>query len=108
MPYKGLRRQVRRDLLVEAQKHSPTKLLRQIPCIGPIRAALLIALLQTPHRAIRSENAIDPLWAAATFVVDVVGKAGRIVAGVNREHGISTFAESIVRFIVRFFVLFYN
>jgi transposase len=46
----GLRRQVRRDLLVEAQKHSPTKLLRQIPCIGPIRAALLIALLQTPHR----------------------------------------------------------
>jgi hypothetical protein len=28
----GLRRQVRRDVLVEAQKHSPTKLLRQISC----------------------------------------------------------------------------
>ena len=27
-----------------------TKLLRQIPSIGPIRAALLIALIQTPHR----------------------------------------------------------
>jgi transposase len=26
------------------------KLLRQIPCIGPIRAGLLIALIQTPHR----------------------------------------------------------
>jgi transposase len=26
------------------------KLLRQIPSIGPIRAALLIALIQTPHR----------------------------------------------------------
>jgi transposase len=24
--------------------------LRQIPCIGPIRAARLIALMQTPHR----------------------------------------------------------
>jgi transposase len=45
-----LRRQVRRDLLLESRKHNPTKLLRQIPCIGPIRAALLIALIQTPHR----------------------------------------------------------
>jgi transposase len=26
------------------------KLLRQIPCIGPIRAGLLLALIQTPHR----------------------------------------------------------
>lgn len=25
-------------------------MLREIPCIGPIRAALLIALIQTPHR----------------------------------------------------------
>src|SRR5438876_7380374 len=45
-----LRQEVRRDLLVEAKKHKPWKLLRQIPGIGPIRAALLIALLQTPHR----------------------------------------------------------
>ena len=27
-----------------------TKLLRQIPCIGPIQAACLLALKQTPHR----------------------------------------------------------
>jgi transposase len=36
--------------LAESRNHSATKLLRQIPLIGPIRAALLIALIQTPHR----------------------------------------------------------
>jgi transposase len=40
----------RRDLLAESKKHSAANLLRQIPSIGPIRAALLIALIQTPHR----------------------------------------------------------
>lgn len=45
-----LRQEVRRDLLVESKKHKAWKLLRQIPGIGPIRAALLIALMQTPHR----------------------------------------------------------
>ena len=45
-----LRQQVRRDLLAESRKHGAMKLLRQIPSIGPIRAALLIALMQTPHR----------------------------------------------------------
>jgi HKD family nuclease len=39
-----------RELLVESRKHPAAGLLQQIPCIGPIRAALLIALLQTPHR----------------------------------------------------------
>jgi transposase len=47
---RSLREQVRRDLLAEGRKHSAMKLLRQIPSIGPIRAALLIALMQTPHR----------------------------------------------------------
>ena len=45
-----LRQQVRHDLLAESKKHSAMKLLRRIPSIGPIRAALLIALIQTPHR----------------------------------------------------------
>ncbi len=45
-----LRQEVRRDLLAESRKHSAMKWLRQIPSIGPIRAALLIALIQTPHR----------------------------------------------------------
>jgi len=45
-----VRQEARHDLLVESRKHSAVKLLRQIPAIGPIRAALLVALLQTPDR----------------------------------------------------------
>jgi len=45
-----LRQQVRRELFAESRKHTAMKWLRQIPSIGPIRAALLIALIQTPHR----------------------------------------------------------
>jgi transposase len=47
---RSLREQVRRDLLAEARKHKAMKFLRQIPSIGQIRAALLVALMQTPHR----------------------------------------------------------
>jgi transposase IS116/IS110/IS902 family protein len=43
------------------------KLLRQIPSIAPIRAALLVALLQTPHR-FRSKR---QLWAYSGFAVEV-------------------------------------
>jgi len=46
----GLRRILRPELLAESRKHKAVKLLRQIPCIGPIRAARLLALMQTPHR----------------------------------------------------------
>ena len=42
------------------------KLLRQIPSIGPIRAALLVALLQTPHR-FRTKR---QLWAYSGFAVE--------------------------------------
>jgi transposase len=45
-----LRQQARKELLAEGRKHSATKLLRQIPGIGPLRAAQLVALMQTPHR----------------------------------------------------------
>jgi len=41
---------LRRTLRPESRKHKAAKLLRQIPCIGPIRAARLLALMQTPHR----------------------------------------------------------
>jgi transposase len=47
---RALRQEVRRDLMVESKKHKAWKLLRQVPGIGPIRAALLVALIQTPHR----------------------------------------------------------
>jgi transposase len=46
----ALRRKLRPELLAESRKHKAAKLLRQIPCIGPIRAARLIALMQTPPR----------------------------------------------------------
>jgi transposase len=46
----GLHLRVRRELLVESRQHAATKLLRQIPAIGPLRAAVLVALLQTPDR----------------------------------------------------------
>jgi transposase len=60
-----LRRQARHDLLAESRKHPAVKLLRQIPSIGPIRAALLVALVQTPHR-FRGKR---QLWAYSGFAV---------------------------------------
>jgi transposase len=45
-----LRQEIRRELLAEGREHFATRLLQQIPSIGPIRAALLIALMQTPNR----------------------------------------------------------
>ena len=46
----ALRQQARRELLSESRRHKASKRLREIPCIGPIRGALLVALMQTPHR----------------------------------------------------------
>jgi transposase len=46
----SLRREAKREFLAESRKHSATKWLRQIPAIGAIRAAILIAVLQTPYR----------------------------------------------------------
>src|ERR1700736_5610090 len=45
-----LRQQARRALLAESRKHTITAKLRQIPSLGPIRSALAVALIQTPHR----------------------------------------------------------
>ena len=45
-----LRQEVRRDLLAESKKHPAWKKLCGIPSIGPIRAAELLGILQTPHR----------------------------------------------------------
>src|ERR1700704_1355636 len=68
---RSLRQQVRRDLLVESKKHQATKLLCQIPSIGPIRAALLIALIQTPHR-FRTKR---PLWKYSGFAIETHSSA---------------------------------
>src|SRR6202048_1763135 len=45
-----LRQEVRRDLLAESKKYQAWKRLCGIPSIGPIRAAELLGILQTPHR----------------------------------------------------------
>jgi transposase len=45
-----VRQEVRRELLAESKKHQAWKLLCQIPSIGPIRAAVLLGILQTPYR----------------------------------------------------------
>jgi len=66
---RGLRQGVRRDLLAESRKHGATQLLRQIPGIGPIRATLLVALLQTPHR-FRTKR---QLWAYSGLAIEKHG-----------------------------------
>ena len=68
---RSLRHEVRRDLLAESKKHKATKLLCQIPSIGPIRAALLIALIQTPHR-FRTKR---PLWKYSGFAIETHSSA---------------------------------
>ena len=62
-----VRQQARHDLLLESHKHPAVMLLRQIPSIGPIRAALLVALLQTPHR-FRTKR---QLWAYSGFAIEI-------------------------------------
>jgi len=46
----GIRKETRKELLAESRKHPARQFLEQIPRLGPIRVALLIALIQTPHR----------------------------------------------------------
>ena len=93
---RALRQEVRCQLLGEAQKHNAWKLLREIPFIGPIRAALLIALMQTPHR-FRTKR---QLWAYSGFGIEthssaeqrfVQGELQRTkkpaaIRGLNRNH----------------------
>ena len=68
---RSLRHEVRRDLLAESKNHKATKLLCQIPSIGPIRAALLIALIQTPHR-FRTKR---PFWKYSGFAIETHSSA---------------------------------
>ena len=91
-----LRQQVRQELLAEARKHRAWKLLRGIPSIGPIRAALIIAILQTPHR-FRTKR---QLWTYSGFGIETHSSAehryiqGELqrskkqisIRGLNRNH----------------------
>ena len=66
-----LRQQVRRDLLAESKKHKAWKLLCQIPAIGPIRAAVLLGILQTPHR-FRTKR---QLWNYGGLAIEMLSSA---------------------------------
>jgi transposase len=39
-----------KDLLKEARKHAAIKILRSVPGIGPLRAAIILGIAATPHR----------------------------------------------------------
>jgi len=45
-----LRREAKRAMLTESRKHRAVELLRTIPQLGPIRAALIVATVDNPHR----------------------------------------------------------
>lgn len=91
-----LRHTVRGELLVESRKHSAVKVLRQIPYIGPLRAAQLVALMQTPHR-FRSKRQLWTYSGLAVVTHDsaqyryVDGQLERVkkpqqVRGLNHNH----------------------
>jgi transposase len=93
---RALRQNVRRELLEESKKHKAWKLLCQIPSIGPIRAAVMIGIVQTPHR-FRTKR---QLWAYGglgiethssadhRFVDGQLQRSNRQVSlrGLNRNH----------------------
>ena len=57
-----LRHTVRGEFLAESRKQQAVNVLRQIPFIGPLRAAQLVALIQTPYR-FRSKRRCGPIVA---------------------------------------------
>ena len=91
-----LRQQARRELLAESRKHPITAKLRQIPYLGPIRSALAVALMQTPHR-FRTKR---QLWAYSGLALEtrisaeyrmVEGQVRRskkllCIRGLNKDH----------------------
>jgi transposase len=91
-----LRHTVRGELLVESRKYQAVKILRQIPFIGPLRAAQLVALMQTPYR-FRSKRKLWTYCGLAVVKHDsaqylyVDGQLQRVkkpqqVRGLNRNH----------------------
>src|SRR6266436_3302452 len=91
-----LRQQARRELLVESRKHAITAKLRQIPYLGPIRSALAVALIQTPHRFRTKRQlwaysglALEPhISAEYRFVEGQVRRSKKVLSirGLNKDH----------------------
>src|SRR5947199_4110183 len=88
--------QTRGELLAESRKHTITVRLRQIPSLVPIRSALAVALIQTPHR-FRTKR---QLWAYSGLALEtrttgehryVKGQLRRSkkqisIRGLNKDH----------------------
>ncbi len=66
-----LRREARQALLSESRKQPANHWLRSIPSMGPIRAALLMAVVQTPHR-FRTKR---QLWAYSGLALETHSSA---------------------------------
>jgi len=66
-----LRQGVRRDLIAESKKQKAWKRLCEIPSIGPIGAAVLLGILQTPHR-FRTKR---QLWAYGGLAIETHSSA---------------------------------
>jgi transposase len=85
-----LRREARQELMVESHKHEAVKLLCTVPFLGPIRSALLLGRVQTPHR-FRTKR---QFWAYCGLAVETRSSAdyqfanGQLVLtrGLNENH----------------------
>ena len=74
----ALRREARRDLIAACRPHAAAKLLCTVPFLGPIRTALLIGRVQTPHR-FRSKR---QFWAYSGLALETRSSADyRFVEG---------------------------
>jgi transposase len=81
-----LRRDARRSLLKEASKQAPFKRLVEVPGLGPIRVAQIIAAIGSPHR-FRSKR---QLWAYCGFAVITRSSADYLVKGEKFERRLKT------------------
>jgi transposase len=91
-----IRRKAKEAMLAEARKDPAWERLRSIPFLGPVRVALLLAVMQTPWRFRSKRN----LWAYSGLAVvthssaDYAFEGGRVVRrrrtpmtrGLNRNH----------------------
>ena len=89
-----LRQEVRRELLAEARKHDARKWLRSIPFLGPIRAALVIALIQTPAPVPYQATALDLQWVWDRDLQQCRSSFGPGGAEALEEAGLDSRAES--------------
>ena len=56
-----LRREAKKSMIAESRKHAAQKILLSVPTLGPVRVAVLMAVIQTPHRFRRNRK----LWTYA-------------------------------------------